>query len=124
MQFYYGHIVAYEERGKAHKFTLQTIHSDPARSQKVQFTLFDRDVAFQANQAATAGTPVVAVCHVRSREYQGKIYTELNAECLALNLKDLHKTPAKPAEAAVFAEIKPKYVQPKWETNDDDDIPF
>lgn len=124
MQFYYGHIVGYEERGKAHKFTLQTIHSDPVRSQKVQFTLFDLDVAFQANQAAAAGTPVVAVCHVRSREYQGKIYTELAAECLAISLKDMHKAPVKPVVSAVIAEIKPKYAQPKWETNEDDDIPF
>jgi hypothetical protein len=124
MQFYYGHIVDYEERGKAHKFTLQTIHSDPAKSQKVQFTLFDRDVAFQANQASVAGTPVVAVCHVRSREYQGKIYTELAAECLAISLKDLNKTPPNPAETATIADIKPKYAQPKWENAEDDDIPF
>lgn len=121
MEFYYGHIVAYEERGKAHKFVLKTIHQDPAKSKKTQFVVFDHDVAFQANQASVSGCPVIAVVRIKEREYEGKIYIDLVAEAVAVSLKDLHKMIAKPAVSA--PQPKPPTL-PKWETPDDDDIPF
>ena len=114
MQFYYGHITAYEERGKAHKFTLHTLHQDPQKRQKVPFTLFDREIAFEANQCCVKGVPVVVACRIKTREYEGKVYVDLFAECIAVSVKDLHQA-VKPPTIAKVPNVTPI---------DEDDIPF
>lgn len=122
MNVYYGIITAHENHGQVYKFTMRTVPSwdrDKAKEKIIQFAVFDLDIATQCVRAI-GKTPLVAVLMPNFREYQGKVYCDMIAQFVALSLKDMPSRGT--VDAPPAAPIKPNL--PKWETPDDDDIPF